>query len=64
MLELGTRVKFIPDLVDPLSFPWFRDRLGTVVGIDDQVDSPYPYTVRFDFDKKDWPVKATELSTL
>jgi hypothetical protein len=58
---VGDTVKFVPDESDPLSFPWFRDKVATVIRVDSQPDDPYPYTIRFHYDKKEWPVKEAEL---
>lgn len=61
MFQVNARIRFVPDTDDPLSFPEWRGRIGTVVNVGSE---PYPYTVRFDFNSKEWPVKATELESL
>jgi hypothetical protein len=64
MLQVGERVRFVSDEDDALSFPEWHGRTGTVTRAEPDPSDPYPYYIRFDFNSKEWPVKATELEKI
>lgn len=59
--EKGDRVLYRGDPEDPYYHKPFTGRKGTIKKIG---EGKYPYTVRFDFDKREWPAMASELEKL
>lgn len=59
--EVGDKVTYNPDPRDPLAFSTVPGRYATVIAVE-PMEGKYPITIQFMFSKKQWPVKADEIT--